>query len=92
MTQKIIQINPIISSICAVSCGIVKGETLLDLDYEEDSKCETDANFVINQNFDLIEIQGTAEQGAITFDQLTEMYKLAKKAGEEIFNLQKKFL
>ena len=82
--------NPLIGSVSAVSCGIFQGAVVADLDYAEDSKCEVDTNFIINHNFDLIEIQGTAESGAMSFDQVTKMYELAKKAAKEIAEIQKK--
>lgn len=82
--------NPLTGAVCAVSCGISNGKVIADLDYAEDSKCETDCNFVINKNFDLIEIQGTAESGAMSFEQVSQMYELAKKAAKEIFEIQEK--
>jgi len=89
MDKRTIKENPLIGSVCALSCGIFNGNVVADLDYDEDSKCEVDANFVINQNFDLVEIQGTAEQGAMSFEQVSQMYELAKKAAAEIFEMQK---
>lgn len=85
--RKIYQ-NPITSQICAVSCGVYKDKVVADLDYIEDSGCSVDTNFVINDNFDLIEIQGTAEDKSMSFDQVTQMYTLAKKAAEELFEIQ----
>lgn len=90
LSQRLIKENPLTGAVCALSCGIFNGEVVADLDYAEDSKCDVDANFVINKNFDLIEIQGTAEQGAMSFTQISQMYDLAKKAAEEIFALQQK--
>lgn len=90
LSQNIIKSNPLIGEVCAVSCGIFNGEVIADLDYLEDSKCEVDCNFVINQNFDLIEVQGTAEKGAMSFVQVTKMYEFAKKAAEEILEMQRK--
>lgn len=90
LSQRLIKENPLTGAVCALSCGIFNGEVVADLDYAEDSKCDVDANFVINKNFDLIEIQGTAEQGAMSFTQISQMYDLAKKAAEEIFALQSK--
>lgn len=88
--QKLVRENPLTGKVCAISCGIVGGEVVADLDYAEDSKCETDSNFVLNQDFNLIEIQGTAEAGAMNFEQVAKMYDLAKKAAAEIFEIQKK--
>ena len=90
LSQRLIEENPLNGAVCAISCGIFNGEVVADLDYAEDSKCDVDANFVINKNFDLIEIQGTTEQGAMSFTQISKMYDLAKKAAEEIFALQQK--
>jgi len=90
LAQNIIKSDPLIGGVCAVSCGIFNGEVIADLDYLEDSKCETDCNFVINKNFDLVEIQGTAEQGAMSFAQVSKMYELAAKAAKEIFEIQQK--
>ncbi len=92
MKRRILRENPLIGSVCAISCGIFNGEIVADLDYDEDSKCEVDANFVINQNFDLIEIQGTAENGAMSFEQVSKMYELAKKAAIEISEIQKRVI
>ena len=92
MNKGIIRQNPLIGSVCAISCGIFNSEVIADLDYAEDSKCEVDANFVINQDFNLIEIQGTAENGAMSFEEVTKMYELARKTAEEIFRIQKNIL
>jgi len=86
--QKLVRENPLKSKVCAISCGIVKGEVVADLDYLEDSKCETDANFVINENFNLIEIQGTAEVGEMSFEAVSQMFLLAKNAAAQIFEIQ----
>lgn len=88
--QRLVRDNPLTGAVCAISCGIFNGEVVADLDYAEDSKCETDSNFVINRNFNLIEIQGTAESGEMSFEQISKMFDLAKKAAAEIFELQKK--
>lgn len=87
--QGKIRIDPIINDVCAVSCGIFDGEVVTDLDYQEDSNCGVDCNFVLNQDFDLVEIQGTAEQEKMSFAQLTKMYEFAKKAAAELFELQR---
>lgn len=89
LKEKTIHKNPIISSVCAVSCGIYKNMTIVDLDYAEDSSCETDMNFVIADNGRIIEIQGTAEKNPFGFNELQEMYELAKNAAQEIFLIQK---
>lgn len=89
LNEKKIDYNPIKNEICAVSCGIFNNQILVDLDYSEDSKCEVDCNFVMNKNFDLIEVQGTGEAGSMSFKQLSEMYELVKKSAEKIFLIQR---
>jgi ribonuclease PH len=84
---------PIIKDhVAAVSCGIVKGEAVLDLDYDEDSTAETDANFVLTGAGGLVEIQGTAEGAPFTEDQLVALLKLARKGIGELVELQKQAL
>jgi ribonuclease PH len=78
--------------VAAVSCGIVKGEPVLDLDYDEDSTAETDANFVLTGAGGLVEIQGTAEGAPFTEEQLVAMLRLARKGIGELVELQKQAL
>jgi ribonuclease PH len=78
--------------VAAVSCGIIKGEPMLDLDYSEDSTAETDANFVITGGGGLVEIQGTAEGAPFTEEQLGQLLSLARKGIGELIELQKKAL
>ena len=78
--------------VAAVSCGIVKGEALLDLDYDEDSTAETDANFVLTGAGGLVEIQGTAEGAPFTEEQLGQLLRLARKGIGELVELQKQAL
>jgi len=78
--------------VAAVSCGIVKGEAVLDLDYDEDSNAETDANFVLTGAGGLVEIQGTAEAAPFSEDQLVGMLRLARKGIGELVELQKQAL
>lgn len=78
--------------VAAVSCGIVNGEAVLDLDYAEDSTAETDANFVLTGTGGLVEIQGTAEATPFTEAQLFALLKLARKGTLELVALQKQAL
>ena len=75
--------------VAAISCGIVKGEALLDLNYDEDSTAETDANFVLTGSGGLVEIQGTAEGAPFSEEQLTALLRLARKGITELVELQK---
>jgi ribonuclease PH len=78
--------------VAAISCGIVKGEAVLDLDYEEDSSAETDANFVLTGGGGLVEIQGTAEGAPFSDEEFGELLKLARKGVTELVALQKQVL
>lgn len=84
--------SPVIDSIAAVSCGIYQGKAVLDLDYDEDSTAEADANFVITGSGGLVEIQATAEHRAFTEEQFSELLTLAKKGIAELSALQKNAL
>ncbi len=75
--------------VAAVSCGIVKGEPMLDLDYPEDSTAETDANFVLTGAGGLVEIQGTAEGAPFSDEEFAAMLKLARKGIGELVELQR---
>lgn len=76
----------------SVSIGKVGGEILLDLDYEEDSNAETDMNFIMNEKEEFVEIQGTAENGSFSKDELDSMIELATKGIKNIIEIQKKAL
>jgi ribonuclease PH len=78
--------------VAAISCGIIKGQPMLDLDYSEDATAETDANFVLTGSGGLVEIQGTAEGAPFSEAQLGEMLGLARKGVSELIALQKKVL
>ena len=81
---------PITDFVAAVSCGIVDGIPVLDLDYAEDSRAGTDSNFVMNGHGGIIEIQGTAEHGAFSPEEYAELLALAQKGIKELIQLQKK--
>ena len=83
---------PIIDQVAAISCGIFKEEALLDLDYEEDSNAEVDANFVITGTGNLVEIQATAEKGSFGDDAFDGMLKLAREGAKELILLQRQAL
>ncbi len=80
------------SFVAAVSVGIVGGKVALDLDYVEDSSAEVDMNIVMNERGELIEIQGTAEDGTFTEEDLGQMLKVARKGIRTIVKDQKKGL
>jgi ribonuclease PH len=72
--------SPLTGSIAAVSCGIVDGEVLLDLDYGEDSRAEVDANVVMSGDGGLVEVQATAERMPVSRTSLDDLLALAEPA------------
>jgi ribonuclease PH len=88
MQKGLISAMPLRDQVAAISCGLVAGEALADLDYNEDSNAETDANFVLTASGGIVEIQGTAEQHPFSESQLMEMMALAKKGCQQLFEVQ----
>jgi ribonuclease PH len=76
----------------AISCGLYKGNGVLDLDYAEDSNAETDANFVLTGKGGIVEIQGTAEETPFSEKDFAELMRLAKKGIGELVLAQRKAL
>ncbi len=90
LISKKLQIpHPLHQLIAAVSVGMYQGEPVLDLDYQEDSKCETDMNVIMNDKGEFIEIQGTAEGAPFSEQDLNRMLSLAKSGIQELIELQK---
>lgn len=87
--RSMIKHLPLTDSIAAVSCGVFKGEAVLDLDYDEDSNAEADANFVMTGAGQLVEVQATAEGATFSEEQLLRMLTLARKGIGELAELQK---
>ena len=75
--------------IAAVSCGVFKGTAVLDLDYAEDSEADTDANFVMTGNGNIVEVQATAEKDPFSEEQLLTLLSLARKGIGKLVDLQK---
>ena len=83
---------PLRDSVAAISCGIYKGTPVLDLDYDEDSSADTDANFVITGKGGLVEIQGTAEKEPFSEEEFQKLLALAKSGCTTLQDAQKKAL
>jgi ribonuclease PH len=81
--------SPILGAVAAVSVGIYKGSPVLDLDYAEDSQCDTDMNVVMNDGGGFIELQGTAEGHAFRNNELQAMLALADKGIKELISAQR---
>jgi ribonuclease PH len=83
---------PLTDQVAAVSCGLYKGVAVLDLDYEEDSNAEADANFVLTGRGGIVEIQGTAEHDPFSEAQFLELLALAKSGSAELLRHQREAL
>ena len=86
--KKMLKESPIVNQIAAISVGVYKGTPVMDLDYIEDSDCDTDMNIIMNDKGGFIEVQGTAEGEAFSHDDLITMTSLAKQAIEQLFEHQ----
>jgi ribonuclease PH len=84
--------SPLKNRCAAVSVGVVKGQTVLDLNYAEDSEAEVDMNIVMDDTGRLIEIQGAAEGAPFTRGTLDKMLALGEKGIEELLSIQKQVL
>jgi ribonuclease PH len=89
LQRQLLEITPILDHVAAVSVGIYEGVPVLDLDYPEDSSCDTDMNVVMTGSLGLVEVQGTAE--GVTFDrqELNAMLDLAQQGIQQLIALQK---
>jgi ribonuclease PH len=88
MKRGDIKRNPILGAVAAVSVGVYRGTPVLDLDYAEDSDCDTDMNVVMNDGGGFIELQGTAEGHAFRRDELDALLGLAEKGVAELLAAQ----
>jgi ribonuclease PH len=84
--------DPIVGAVAAVSVGVYRGVPVLDLDYAEDSDCDTDMNVVMNDGGGFIELQGTAEGHAFRRDELHALTDLAEAGIARLVALQREAL
>jgi len=89
--EGVLEENPITDYLAATSVGIVNGETLLDLCYEEDSNADVDMNVVMTGAGKFVEIQGTAEESTFTREELNEFLILAEKGINDLIIVQKNY-
>lgn len=80
--------DPIEGNVAAISVGIVKGATILDLKYTEDSEAEVDMNVVMHKNGEFVEVQGTGENATFSRKELNNMLDIAEKGIKELFEIQ----
>ena len=89
MAQGKLSVSPIRDQVAAISVGMVQGTALLDLEYTEDSACDTDMNVVMTGSGHFVEVQGTAEGAAFSRQQMDALLALAAKGIGELIVLQK---
>ena len=92
MAKKNLSVSPLRDHVAALSVGVYRGAAVLDLDYAEDSDCDTDMNVVMTGNGGFVEIQGTAEGAPFTTEQMIAMLALADKGIRELIAAQKSAL
>jgi ribonuclease PH len=88
-SSNVISAEPLTGQVAAVSCGIVGGDPVLDLDYAEDSTAEADANFVLTDSGGIVEVQATAERAPFNEVQLSELMALARRGVAQLFEAQR---
>ncbi len=89
LTEGLIKKDPILDHVAAVSCGVYKDLPVLDLDYEEDSSAEADANFVLTGAGDIVEIQATGERRGFTQNEFEALFALARAGIGQLIVLQR---
>ncbi|MES2895864.1 ribonuclease PH [Phenylobacterium sp. LH3H17] len=89
MEEGLIVKDPILDQVAAISCGIFKGVPVLDLEYEEDSNAEADANFVLTGTGDIVEVQATGEKRGFSQGEFEALFSLARKGIGELCELQR---
>ncbi len=90
--MNVLKTMPMTGQVAAVSCGIVAGSPVLDLDYDEDSSADADANFVLTDGGEIVEIQATAEKTAFKEADFLELLALARKGTDALFIMQREAL
>jgi ribonuclease PH len=88
IAQGKLKASPIRQAVAAISVGILEGVPLLDLEYTEDSRCDTDMNVVMTADGNFVEVQGTAEGVAFSRQDMNSLLDLADKGIRELFALQ----
>jgi ribonuclease PH len=86
--EGVIKADPIRDQVAAISCGVVQDTPVLDLDYEEDSSAEADANFVLTGAGDIVEIQATGEKRGFTRAEFETLFTLAQGGTQTLLGLQ----
>lgn len=92
LSTKMITADPIINHVASISVGVYNGIPVMDLDYAEDSNCETDMNLVMTDEGRFVEIQGTAEGEPFSPEELQAMLDLGKQAIDQLIDKQREAL
>ncbi|MBA4011415.1 MAG: ribonuclease PH [Phenylobacterium sp.] len=89
LDEGVISKDPIVDQVAAISCGVYNNVPVLDLEYEEDSNAEADANFVLTGKGDIVEIQATGEKRGFSQDEFEALFSLARKGIGELCEAQR---
>ena len=89
LAEGVISRDPILDHVAAISCGLCEGQAVLDLDYEEDSTAEADANFVLTGSGDIVEVQATGEKRGFSRAEFDNLFGLAQSGIAELVVMQK---
>ena len=92
LKEEIIEENPLIANVAAISVGKIDSELIVDLKYSEDSAAEVDMNVIMNKKGEFIEVQGTGEESTFTRTELNGLLDLAEASIKRIINLQDKVI
>ena len=88
MQKGLLTTSPLTDQVAAISCGIYQNTPVLDLDYDEDSAAETDANFILTASGGIVEVQGTAEKTPFSRAELNQLLDLAEQGCQTLFQIQ----
>lgn len=88
VAEKELKADPVVGQVAAISCGVIGGVAVLDIDYAEDSNAEVDCNFVMAGDGRMIELQATGEQRPFSEAEFAEMMRLAKLGCATLFQMQ----
>ena len=89
VTEGVVLRDPILDHVAGISCGLVGGTAVLDLDYEEDSGAEADANFVLTGAGEIVEVQATGERRGFSRTEFEALFDLARDGITTLVELQK---
>ncbi len=89
MSAGLITTDPVLDQVAAVSCGLFRGAPVLDLDYDEDSAAEADANFVLTGRGDIVEVQATGEKRGMTSREFEDLFALARAGIQQLMAHQR---